>query len=369
MGKKRHKKYTIEEVKNIFKEQGCELKAQEYKNSSTPMPYTCSCGNDSKICLNSFKAGNRCKECGKEKSRNKQKYSYEYVYNYFKEQGCELRSKTYKNARTLLDYRCSCGNISKIIFWHFLKGHRCNKCGTKRGADKLRYSYEEVKNIFEENGCKLISETYENGHFHLDYICVCGREAKISLSKFLHGERCAKCAGNEKLTYEYVYNYFKEQKCELLETFYVNCKTKMRYICSCGNISKITFSCFRSGHRCNKCGIKRAAEKNRGKNSCWYNPNITDEERISRRHTPENRAWTKVIYEKDNYICQKCSQVGGKLNAHHVYNYSTNEELRYDDNNGITLCKKCHIKFHKKYGYKNNSQEQLDKFLNLIIFV
>ena len=44
-----------------------------------------------------------------------------------------------------------------------------------------------------------------------------------------------------KLTYEYVRDYFSEQGCELLETEYKNCMTKMRYRCKCGNISKISF--------------------------------------------------------------------------------------------------------------------------------
>ena len=34
-----------------------------------------------------------------------------------------------------------------------------------------------------------------------------------------------------KFTYEYVYNYFKEQKCKLLETEYINSSTKMKYKC------------------------------------------------------------------------------------------------------------------------------------------
>jgi len=42
-----------------------------------------------------------------------------------------------------------------------------------------------------------------------------------------------------KLTYEYVYNYFKKQGCELLEMEYIGGTTKMKYICKCGNISSI----------------------------------------------------------------------------------------------------------------------------------
>lgn len=57
-----------------------------------------------------------------------------------------------------------------------------------------------------------------------------------------------------KLTYEYVYNYFKEQNCELLETEYINARTKMKYKCKCNNISYITFSNFKQGQYCKNCG-------------------------------------------------------------------------------------------------------------------
>jgi len=104
-----------------------------------------------------------------------------------------------------------------------------------------------------------------------------------------------------------------------------------------------------------------------GKNNPNYNPNLTDEERINRRKVPENGIWTKDTLIKNDYTCQKCFQRGGTLNAHHILNYATNEELRFDDDNGITLCKKHHIEFHKKYGYRNNTREQLEEFLGLVI--
>ena len=57
----------------------------------------------------------------------------------------------------------------------------------------------------------------------------------------------------KKLTFEFVYNFFKEQKCELLETEYKNSKTKMKYKCKCGNKSEINFNSFQNGTRCMKC--------------------------------------------------------------------------------------------------------------------
>jgi len=51
------------------------------------------------------------------------------------------------------------------------------------------------------------------------------------------------------------------------------------------------------------------------------------------------------------------------LNAHHIENFANKKKLRFEDSNGITLCKECHDKFHKIYGYQNNNREQLTEFL------
>ena len=87
------------------------------------------------------------------------------------------------------------------------------------------------------------------------------------------------------------------------------------------------------------------------------------------RSTYEYRHWRKSVFDRDLYACQCCgakSGIGNKveLNAHHIKNWKDNTNLRYDINNGITLCDKCHTDFHSKYGKKNNTEQQLKEFLN-----
>lgn len=61
----------------------------------------------------------------------------------------------------------------------------------------------------------------------------------------------------------------------------------------------------------------------------------------------EYNNWRKEIFERDNYTCQLCGEIGGRLNAHHILTWCKYPELRFDVNNGITLCKQCHQKVHK----------------------
>ena len=78
----------------------------------------------------------------------------------------------------------------------------------------------------------------------------------------------------------------------------------------------------------------------------------------------EMRLWRNKVFERDNYICRKYETVGGKLHAHHICNFADYKEKRFDLDNGITLSEKAHKEFHKLFGIKNNTKEQLMKYLN-----
>lgn len=68
------------------------------------------------------------------------------------------------------------------------------------------------------------------------------------------------------------------------------------------------------------------------------------------RSSKEYADWRKAVFARDNFTCQLCGQVGGKLNAHHIQRWSTNVDERYKVSNGVTLCKQCHDALHGKGG-------------------
>lgn len=251
------KKHTLEHVKQYFEEQGCELLEKDYNNARTKIKYKCFCGNISEIKFNNFQQGQRCMKCS-----GSEKYIFQNVAKYFIRQGCELLEGEYKNAHYPMEYRCNCGNISKISFSCFRRGHRCRNCGNKRIQEGLSYAYKEVREYFLNKDCELLEGTYINNRTEMNYRCECGDISQITFDSFKRGSRCAKCGGNEKLTLEYVYNCFKGQGCELLEKEYKNRNMKMKYRCSCGDINKITFSNFKQGRRCKKCGIAKISGDN-----------------------------------------------------------------------------------------------------------
>lgn len=83
------------------------------------------------------------------------------------------------------------------------------------------------------------------------------------------------------------------------------------------------------------------------------------------RHTLEMKLWRKACFERDNFTCQKYGVRTGGLVVHHINNFADFPELRTSIENGITLSEKAHKEFHKIYGFKNNSMQQLEEFLNM----
>lgn len=66
------------------------------------------------------------------------------------------------------------------------------------------------------------------------------------------------------------------------------------------------------------------------------------------RQTPEYKQWRKSVYERDNYTCQHCG-TNKDLHAHHIKTFSQYPDLRYDLDNGITVCRPCHGEIHGRY--------------------
>jgi len=107
---------------------------------------------------------------------------------------------------------------------------------------------------------------------------------------------------------------------------------------------------------------KKLSETRIGKNHWNWKGGVTPEN-TKIRHSIEYRLWRESVFARDNWTCQGCEIMGGILNPHHIKNFADYPELRFAIDNGITLCKDCHILFHKIYGRKNNTKEQLDEYL------
>jgi hypothetical protein len=135
----------------------------------------------------------------------------------------------------------------------------------------VRYTYQQVQDIFSQRSCILISQSYTNQLEKLEYIASCGHDNCISLKEILigHGIKCRNCA-LEIPTYETISFYFESKNCKLCYTkeefdnYYINNKQKITYIASCGHENNVSWKNFKSinqGINCPKCVNKNVSNK------------------------------------------------------------------------------------------------------------
>jgi hypothetical protein len=139
-------KLTYNDVRKAFLSKGYTLVSQEYINSTSPLTYFCNNGHQHKRTYKYFTREMPCLECQKE--------------------GTKKKHEDMKNEKALQPKKTTKGIARK-------------------------FNLEFVKKYMEDQGCKLLSDTYTTDRVKLKFVCICGREAEQSFNRFLHSDnRC-----------------------------------------------------------------------------------------------------------------------------------------------------------------------------------
>jgi 5-methylcytosine-specific restriction endonuclease McrA len=168
--------------------------------------------------------------------------------------------------------------------------------------------------------------------------------------------------------FEIIQNTFRLKNLLLLSTKedYTGCHGLLKYICNIHpalNIQEDSYYTVLYGAGCSLCGYEhREATRLRGKDHPNYNHDLTDEDRLLTKKTLEYANWRLEVYKRDNYKCTICNGKTNSINAHHLKNWYDNPDLRFNIDNGITLCFNHHSLFHSIFGRRNNTPEQFEQF-------
>lgn len=103
------------------------------------------------------------------------------------------------------------------------------------------------------------------------------------------------------------------------------------------------------------CDRKCKSEFEIGPNSSQWAGGLSTENELARK-SKEYNEWRIAVFKRDDYACQDCKVRGGKLHAHHLYEFVLYFHLRFIVENGRTLCKKCHDKIR---GHEKEYRESL----------
>lgn len=116
------------------------------------------------------------------------------------------------------------------------------------------------------------------------------------------------------------------------------------------------------GHKPSESAIQRAKERT-GSLSHFWKGGVTSENMATRLSAQYNQ-WRKEVFERDGYTCQVCGKIGKNLNAHHLWSFADHEDSRFVVDNGVTLCRSCHRKFHSIFGMGDNTPDEFQLFLS-----
>jgi len=114
------------------------------------------------------------------------------------------------------------------------------------------------------------------------------------------------------------------------------------------------------------CSKKCLAKHKTNENSKNWKGGITSETKKIRASEDYNN-WRKLVYARDNWTCQHCFIKQKYPVAHHIKTFKDYPELRFEVDNGMTLCRSCHKKEHQEIGLltqfkkmKNNITKKVD---------
>lgn len=223
-----------------------------------------------------------------------------------------------------------------------------------------KYTKEQVEKHLKQFNCELISD-YKKANDELYYICSCGFTAKNSYSNILKQIKkknniyCIKCRfNNQKLDQKQVFQHIKSLGYKILSEKYLRSDIGLDLICPNGHKITKTWDTFKMKTGCQEC--------------CKLTPDEIEiikklsEESKKRLYNPCYIKWRNEVFLKNNFFCQKCYKQGGSLQSHHLNGYHWDKENRYNIDNGVCLCEKCHNNFHNKYARKYNTIIQYNEW-------
>lgn len=273
----------------------------------------------------------------------------------------EVKGKYINNMTKISMHHKICGRDFEVIPANFKMRYTCPLCSHNK--KKSKEEFEAV--VFNRVGNEyLVLGDYINCKTKiLMKHNKCGNEYLVTPDDFSNGgNRCPNCSPNKPKdteTFKQEVDTISDSEYELIGE-YKGSKVKTEFIHNvCGHEFNQKPELFLIGARCPKCGLRKRS----GENHYKYNFNLTDEDRLKRdMQNGEIRKWRNKVYQKDDYTCVKCNEVGGKLNAHHLNSWDKFVDERFNVKNGVTLCEDCHRSFHKKYGYGHNTIKQFEEY-------
>ena len=272
------------------------------------------------------------------------------------------RKKWQKRIGAYWKCQCDCGKIIKVRS-HSLRTGKTKSCGKACSASLVGKRFGKVV-VIKRIGIRYVGKTYRDAFYRCK--CDCGNIVTFTRSQLKHHIQVAMCSNcrcpdltGRKINKLYV---IKKSRIRTRGRTYWKCR------CDCGKIKNIEGSQLRIKHPVISCGCHRKYIRSGKRSNLWVNGGWAGgklSKIAQQRLGPKRDRWRRSVLRHDNYTCQCCGFVSKNkkgLAAHHRYSFIDNYKKRFKVSNGITLCKRCHLGFHSRYGFGRNNPWQFAYF-------
>lgn len=142
----------------------------------------------------------------------------------------------------------------------------------------IKFNYNKVKEIIEKENCFLISKIYVNRNEKLIIKCKCENIFQTSLTSFINNKKttCRECSNSKlrkerKFDFQYVKDYINATGLKYLEGEYLNRRSELLILCSCGEKYISNFEKIRDRHylNCRKCRNRKISSAQTKKHSVF----------------------------------------------------------------------------------------------------
>ncbi len=327
----------------------------------------CSCGNTKEVAGGNLRDG-RTQSCGcLAKELMRARSFHDLSGQTFGRLVVRRAAEYNKHSKAMWECICSCGIVRIVCAANLLNGNT-KSCGclNRDLISERRGAKLEGKRF---GRLIVVERRHNDSRDRRRWMCRCDCDGQVVVdtSSLRNGntKSCgclARETASESLTIDISGKHFGRLQVVRRHGSITGGEATWLCRCACGAQTVVRGYSLRSGQS-KSCGCLVAEMLARtGTDHPNWDPDRTSATRVATRSLPKNKEFIKAVLAADNYTCQVCGKRGGDICAHHVRNYKSYPLGRFDPENGTTLCRDCHILFHKTLGYRNNTQLQLGIF-------
>lgn len=219
--------------------------------------------------------------------------------------------KRYRKKEVIWLCQCDCGNLTEVRGYYLRSGHT-QSCGCLHREITSKIGKSKKGKKLSEETRKKISESLKGKKL--------SEEHRQKISKALQGKK-------------------RPYISEIRKGMKFSKETRKR-------ISKAQI-----GKKMSIETRMKMSESHKGEKSSFWKGGI--DRKVYKHYNNLNyRLWRDKVFERDDYTCQICKAKSGNgksifLHPHHIKSYTHYPELRFDIDNGLTLCIDCHKNLHR----------------------